>query len=50
MVISNIGVQLAKTQAFSIDRPDKRQTGRRMAADLSPAERRNLSIEVLAKT
>ena len=48
MVISNIGTQAAETQAFSIN-PDRQQAGRDMAADLSPAERRNLSVEVLAK-
>ena len=50
MVTQVIDTQTVKTQAFSIDLPDGRQTGRGMAADLSLTERRSLSVEVLAKT
>ncbi len=42
MVIQLIGTQTAKAQAFSLDRG--------IPANLSPTERKNLSVEVLAKT
>ena len=42
MVTQFIGTRTAKAQAFPVDR--------NVAANLSPAERRNLSVEVLAKT
>ncbi len=49
MVIQVIGNQTAKAQAFSTNHGSF-STDRGAAADLGPAERKHLSVEVLAKT